>query len=104
MMVDSANIGQTAEEVERGNKRILRLPESAEEGRILGGRTAIEASLIVGIAETADRTEPDVATVRKRQEIALEEYAKHKGIWMDYARIEATWEGVEGRGGQRSGI
>ena len=67
-MVDYADIERTAKAIERGNTRILRLPERAEAGRILGGRTAIEASIIVGIAETANRTEPDSNAVRKLQE------------------------------------
>jgi hypothetical protein len=98
-------IEQTSKEIEQGYKRILRLPESTEKGRILGGRNTIEASLVLGIAETPDRAEPNVDTVRKRQETALEEYAKYKNIWFDYSKeIVEKWEGVEGRGGQEAEV
>jgi hypothetical protein len=103
--IDYEYIERTSKEIEQGYKRILRLPESAEKGRILGGRNAIEASLAVGIAETTDRTEPDVDTIRKQQETILEEYAKRKNIWFEYlTEIAGKWEGVEGRGGQEAEV
>ncbi|GHU95010.1 hypothetical protein FACS1894156_3960 [Bacteroidia bacterium] len=58
-------IERTANEIEQGYKRILRLPESAEKGRILGGQKAIEASLVVGTTETTNRAEFDVDTIKK---------------------------------------
>jgi hypothetical protein len=103
--IDYEDIERTASEIEQGYKRILRLPESAEKGRILGGRNAIEASLIVGIAEAANRTEFEGYTVKQFQETVLEEYANYKHIWFDYAtEIAEKWEGVEGRGGQEAEV
>ncbi|GHV69957.1 hypothetical protein FACS1894199_19280 [Bacteroidia bacterium] len=103
--IDYECIEQTANEIAQGYKCILRLPESAEKGRILGGRNAIEASLIVGLAEATNRTEPEVDTLKKLQEIVLEKYANHKHIWFDYeTEITENWEGVEGRGGQEAEV
>jgi hypothetical protein len=55
--IDYGYVRHTVGEVERGNKKILRLPEEAEKGRIDGGRRAIEASVILGLTEKADRAE-----------------------------------------------
>jgi hypothetical protein len=103
--IDYECLERTAEEIACGYKAILRLPEIAEKGRILGGENAIEASLVVASAETTDRTESDVDSIRKRQETLLEEYAKYKHIWFDYpTEIADKWEGVEGRGGQEAEV
>lgn len=94
--IDYECIERTAEEIAYGYKTILRLPEIAEKGRILGGQNAIEASLVMASTETTNRAEPHVDTIRTRQETLLEEYAKYKNIWVDYStEIAKKWEGVE---------
>lgn len=55
--IDYKYVRYTVDEIERGNKKILRLPEEAEKGRIEGGRGAIEASVILGTTEKTDRAE-----------------------------------------------
>ena len=53
--IDYAYVRHTVDEIEQGNKQILRLPEGAEKGRIAAGRRTLEASVILGITEEADR-------------------------------------------------
>ena len=103
--IDIVYVRHTVDEIERGNKQILRLPESAEKGRIAGGRRTLEASVILGIAEEADREKSGKPEIKENQEQLLEVYAKHEEIWFDYENcIEQNWEGVEGRGGQEAEV
>jgi hypothetical protein len=104
-MIDYEYVRQTASEIQQGNKRILRLPARAEEGRILGGRRTIEASIILGTTEKTDREQFSGDEIKRKQELILEEYALHEAIWFDYAKdIESQWEGVQGRGGQEAEV
>jgi len=103
--IDYEYVKLTVDEIERGNKRILRLPEEAEKGRIAGGRRTLEVSVILGIAEKADREKFGEFEIKVKQEQLLEIYAKHEGIWFDYEEIIIqNWEGVEGRGGQEAEV
>jgi hypothetical protein len=103
--MDYAYVRRTVDEIEQGNKQILRLPEGAEKGRIAGGRRTLETSVILGIAKEADREKPCKHEIKEKQEFLLEIYAKHEGIWFDYENdIEQKWEGVEGRGGQEAEV
>ena len=103
--IDIKYVRHTVDEIERGNKQILRLPEGAEKGRVAGGRRTLEASIILGIAEEADREKFSKPEIKEKQEELLEQYAKYEGIWFDYeSGIEQKWEGVEGRGGQEAEV
>jgi len=103
--IDFEYVRRTVEQIERGNKQILRLPESAEKGRIIGGRRTLETSVILGISEKTDREQLSMHEIKEKQELLLEIYAKHEKIWFDYEKeIELTWEGVEGRGGQEAEV
>ena len=103
--IDYAYVRHTVDDIEQGNKQILRLPEGAEKGRIAGGRRTLEASVILGITEEADREKSGEFEIKEMQEYLMEAYAKHEGIWFDYKNdIEQKWEGVEGRGGQEAEV
>jgi len=102
--IDYAYVRHTVDEIEQGNKQILRLPDGAEKGRIAGGRRTLEASVILGIAEEANREKFSKSEIKEMQECILEFYAKHEEIWFDYNDIEQNWEGVEGRGGQEAEV
>ena len=103
--IDFEYVRHTVDEIERGNKRILRLPEEAEKGRIDGGRRTLEASVILGIAKKADREKFGEFEIKEEQEHLLEIFAHHEGIWFDYDEdIIQKREGVEGRGGQEAEV
>jgi len=103
--IDYEYVRHTVDEIERGNKKILRLPEEAEKGRINGGRRTLEASVILGIAEEADREKFGELEIRVKQERLMEIYAKHERIWFDYEKdIVQNREGVEGKGGQEAEV
>ena len=103
--INFAYVKHTVDQIKRGNKQIFRLPESAEKGRIIGGRRTLEASVVVGISEKTDREQLSLHEIKEKQELLLEIYAKHEKIWFDYEKdIEQTWEGVEGRGGQEAEV
>jgi len=104
-LIDYEYVRHTVDEIERGNKTILRLPEEAEKGRIDGGRRTLEASIIVGITKEADREEFGEPEIREKQARLLEVYAIHEKIWFDYEKdIVQNREGVEGRGGQEAEV
>ena len=89
--IDIIYVRRTVDEIERGNKQILRLPEGAEKGRIAGGRRTLEASVILGIAEEADREKFGKSEIKEKQEELLEQCAKYEGIWkMKYLNVQTA--------------
>ena len=70
-LIDYEYVKYAVDEIERGNKKILRLPEEAEKGRIDGGRRTLEASIILGIAEKTDRDEFSKHEIKFKQDLLL---------------------------------
>jgi len=77
--IDYAYVRHTVDEIEQGNKQILRLPDGAEKGRIAGGRRTLETSVILGIAEEADREKSGKSEIKEKQE-HLRQFSNHRYI------------------------
>lgn len=82
--LDYDRIKTIAAEIVSGESQIIRLNDEEERGRILGGRRNVEASIIAGTSEGADKEgKPDRGAVRRSEEV-LEKYAREEGIWFDF--------------------
>lgn len=85
-----------AEKVIRGEKHIERLSSKEEQGRLLGGRANVEASLLIGRYAISDKSEIDEISKKvDLQEKELEDYAKENNLWIDQKEIE-KWERLGG--------
>jgi hypothetical protein len=89
--IDYGELKRTADAIEEGRATLDRLLVAAERGRKDGGRRNVEASLILGADERADRQtsqecldSKSLKEKRIRQEQLIEAYARKKGIWFDY--------------------
>jgi len=82
--LDYDRVKEFAHWIVSGSGRIVRLNDFEERGRILGGQRNVEASLIAGASERADRQRIDEGRPIQRSEEALEAYARNEGIWFDF--------------------
>lgn len=91
-----SNVKSIAEGIIKGKYLATRLDSNAEKGRINGGSTLVEATLI---AEAVSREiEIDDAEVHKlEQDKELERYAKENGLWFEDSEYfgELIGKGVE---------
>lgn len=71
-----------AEQVIRGKRSIERLSPEEEQGRLLGGKRNVEATIIAGASKNTN-SKSEVDDWRKEQEIRLKEYAQKENIWVD---------------------
>ncbi|MDR1879233.1 MAG: hypothetical protein LBQ64_06695 [Bacteroidales bacterium] len=94
--IDYGSLRKTADAIERGTACLNRLSLAEERGRTKGNRRNVEASLILGRANAAERrisqesresqrakNEDDA---RKRQEQLLVDWAKHESIFEEYRK------------------
>jgi hypothetical protein len=93
--IDYKKLNRAADAIEEGRASLDRLLVGAESGRTKGGRRNVEASIILGASESANRrtsqgvlSEKELKEVRARQEKLIEDYARKGKIWFDYK--EAT--------------
>jgi len=84
-----SRIRSEARSVIQGHKRISRLPEEAESGRIEGGTRNVEASCLIG--RSKGTISQDTRQLKQSQELRLEEWARHEKIWFDHADIRKNW-------------
>lgn len=90
--LDYEQLGHITDRIESGEFEIARLNSKEEQGRIAGGRRNVETSLIIGANASPNQAERrDSGETRKernqRLESALEDYANHEGIWLDYGKL-----------------
>ena len=79
---------QYAEQVIKGVDSLKRLSPAEEQGRLLGGRRNVEATIIAGANESTDGGISKVYS-GKEQEVRLKEYAIKEGIWIeDYLKTD----------------
>lgn len=81
--IDYAKSANVTGRIERGEATIKRLDTDGEQGRIAGGKRAIESSIILARSERASEKSGSRTRPVERQERTLEEYAKRAGIWID---------------------
>jgi len=72
-----------------GTIRINALSLAEEQGRTLGGRRNVEATLLLRGSIGTDGSQQ--SHTRERQEKILKEYAQHEGIWISLETIE-NWK------------
>ena len=89
-----SKIRTEATDIIQGHKRISRLPEQAERGRIEGGERTIQASIIVGKNGSRLQALP-IRELKEQQEQKLEEWAKHEKIWLDHEDIRKNWKRLD---------
>jgi adenine/guanine phosphoribosyltransferase-like PRPP-binding protein len=80
--IDYERVKTVSSRILSGEIQIVRLNEAEEEGRIRGGRRNVEASLLIGANESADRGSP-AREKRAREEQILEKFARQEGFWID---------------------
>ncbi len=80
--MDHEQVKTVARRVISGESKIVRLNEREERGRILGGRRNVEASLLIGANQSADKTSGRRERKTAEEKI-LEDYAKAEGFWID---------------------
>lgn len=82
-----------AERIINGTAALDRLSLAEEKGRTRGGRTNVEASLILGASEEPNRggqnSELRSETI-SRQESVLAQYAEKNNLWVEESSIEAS--------------
>lgn len=90
--INYKNLEDVARRIESGEITIRRLGESEEQGRIIGGRTNVEASLLLAadrraVGEKFEKKEKhEIAT---EQEKLLTKYAKKKKLWFNEKEVAA---------------
>jgi predicted nucleic acid-binding protein len=91
------HIRRISSDIRAGRKRIIRLDERGEKGRIFAGQTAIEATCILGeyrqsnpelYRESEQREDPTVGNLESKEERLLTKYAKSANKWLDYSIIK----------------
>lgn len=82
-----------AKQVIEGGRRIERLSQREEQGRIKGGRRNVECAVLIGTIEGSNKYDfrKGVSDAEK-QEIVLEKYAKEEGFWVDYFGQKKYWD------------
>ncbi|MDR0824034.1 MAG: hypothetical protein LBN74_03000 [Prevotella sp.] len=91
-VIDYDKLEEVAGRIESGNATIARLNRQEEQGRSRGGRIAIEASMVAGREDSADRAgqsfNKSFSEIGDRQENALREYAQKRGVLFSIEDIE----------------
>jgi len=90
-------VKNVAGRIERGEATIKRLDTDGEQGRIAGGKRAIESSIILARGERASEESGSRTRPFERQERTLEEYAKSEGIWLDPRELQ---QNIVGKGNE----
>jgi hypothetical protein len=92
--IDYDKLKQYADRIERGTATLNRLSLAEEIGRLSGGRSNVEASLVLGHstanqcvatrAGSSSTGKADQHDDRTKQEYLLEQWARHEGIFEDW--------------------
>src|SRR5690606_8070151 len=90
--INYGKVEEISDGIEQGQGTIGELSVQEERGRSEGGRTNVEASVVLRGDRQANQAqysgEPE--TIAERQEALLEQYAKEKGVWLDESEIEES--------------
>ena len=89
--IDYEQLKEITGRITSGNATITRLNRQEEQGRSRGGRTAVEATILLAADERANSqafSEQESWQIAEHQEKVLKEYAKHKKIWLKEEDIE----------------
>ena len=96
--IDYERATTVAREVLSGKQEIRRLSPEGEQGRIAGGSRNVESTIILAGNEAASEAAGSRTHPVKRQERALEEYARHEGIWIDPKEFNSDRQGFISKG------
>jgi len=89
--IDYEQLKEITGRITSGNATITRLNKEEEQGRSRGGRTAVEATILLAADERANSqafSEQESWQIAEHQEKVLKEYAKHKKIWLKEEDIQ----------------
>lgn len=90
--INYGEVEEISDGIEQGGQTVGELSVQEEKGRVKGGRTNVEASVVLRGDRQANQAqysgEPE--TIAERQEALLEQYAKEKGVWLDESEIEES--------------